>query len=81
MWGGRLPFLPSDDAEVVVFDLCPIDDIPPRLDVVRTAILVLEVVGMLSNINAQNWDHTPRRQLVLIFGLQDDQTSVRGTDV
>ena len=34
-------------------DLVPVDDVPPRLEVVRALVLVLEVVGVLPDVVAQ----------------------------
>lgn len=42
---------------VVLDDLVPVDDIPPGVYVVRTSVLVLQVVGVLPNVQAQDWHH------------------------
>jgi len=34
-------------------DLVPVDYVPPRVDVVGTAVLVLQVVGVLPHVDAQ----------------------------
>ena len=53
-------------------DLVPIHHFPPRREVVGTAILVFEVVGMLPDIAAQNWGfaaaHSWHQGVVLIGG-------------
>src|SRR3954468_11626530 len=38
---------------VALGDLVPVDDVPPRLEVVGTLVLVLEVVGVLPDVVAQ----------------------------
>src|SRR5580704_2418950 len=34
-------------------DLAPVDDVPPRVDVVRASVLILQVVGVLPHVDAQ----------------------------
>ena len=41
----------------------PIDDVPPGLDVVATEVLILQIVGMLPNIQAQNSLAVSREQV------------------
>src|SRR4051794_34284145 len=38
---------------VALGDLVPVDDVPPRLEVIRALVLVLEVVGVLPDVVAQ----------------------------
>ena len=40
-------------------DLVPVDDVPPRGEVVRAAVLVVEVVGVLPDVDAE--ERTSRR--------------------
>lgn len=42
--------------DIVLTDLNPVDDIEEVADPAGTHILVLQVVGMLPDINTQNWD-------------------------
>merc|ERR1719382_738409 len=51
--GGRLP---SKRVIVPSVDLIPVHHVPPRLDVIRAPILVLEVIRMLPDIDAQDGD-------------------------
>src|SRR3954451_20448742 len=38
---------------VALADLVPVHDVPPRLEVVRALVLVLEVVGVLPDVDAE----------------------------
>ena len=42
-------------------DLGPVDDVPPRVDVVGAAVLVLQVVGVLPHVDAQQRSLAGRR--------------------
>jgi hypothetical protein len=42
-----------DDPGVKLADLRPVDHVPPRVDVVGTAVLVLDVVGVLPDVYAE----------------------------
>mmetsp|Transcript_25560 Transcript_25560/g.71440 ORF Transcript_25560/g.71440 Transcript_25560/m.71440 type:complete len:306 (+) Transcript_25560:325-1242(+) len=46
-----------DDVGEVLVDLVPVDNVPPVGHVLWSAVLVFEVVGMLPNVNSQNWEH------------------------
>ena len=35
-------------------DLVPVDDIPPGIEILGTAVLVLQIVGMLPHVVAEN---------------------------
>ena len=41
----------------VLTDLVPVDHVPPVADVLGPAVLVLEVVGMLPNVKAEDGEH------------------------
>jgi very-short-patch-repair endonuclease len=43
----------SRRVRVAAGDLFPVDDVPERVDVVRATVLVLEVVGVLPDVDAQ----------------------------
>mmetsp|Transcript_14257 Transcript_14257/g.35930 ORF Transcript_14257/g.35930 Transcript_14257/m.35930 type:complete len:255 (-) Transcript_14257:209-973(-) len=49
---------------VSLFDVLPVDDLPDGLDVVWPHVLVLEVVGVLPNIDSQQRHSTGERVLV-----------------
>ena len=49
-------------------DLVPVDDVPERVDVVRTPVLVLEVVGVLPDVDAQQGGLAVRDRAVLVGG-------------
>src|SRR5712692_3338916 len=52
-WRGFLPFLPARSAKALV-DLRPVDDVPPGVDVVGTAVLILQIVGVLPHVDAEH---------------------------
>jgi len=41
---------------IIGIDLFPVDDGPKRVDVLGTSVLILEVVGVLPHVQAQNRD-------------------------
>src|SRR5436853_1926023 len=46
--------------------LVPVDDVPPRLEVVRALVLVLEVVGVLPDVDADQRRLARRDRRVLV---------------
>mmetsp|Transcript_918 Transcript_918/g.1904 ORF Transcript_918/g.1904 Transcript_918/m.1904 type:complete len:210 (-) Transcript_918:257-886(-) len=62
--GGRL---------VVLGHFRPVDDLPPGGDVLRPAVLILEVVGMLPHVNAHDRDEpiAVHERVVLVGGGHD----------
>src|SRR5215813_1934868 len=57
------PICPSAQAPV---DLFPIDDVPPRVDVVRAAVLVLQIVRMLPDVEAEDRLLAVHHRIVLV---------------
>src|SRR4051812_32904023 len=51
--------------------LGPVDDVPPRVDVVRALVLVLEVVGVLPDVDAQQRHQAVAQGRVLVRGARD----------
>jgi hypothetical protein len=45
----------SGSGREALCDALPVDHVPPRLDVVRAAVLVVEVVGVLPHVDAEQW--------------------------
>src|SRR3989344_1582955 len=39
---------------IVFFNFIPINHMPPRLNIIRTAIFILKIIGMLPDIKAHN---------------------------
>src|ERR1039457_1615428 len=58
------------DAEALVY-LSPVDYVPPRGEVIGAAVLVLEVVGVLPNVVAEDGVETLAQRRVLIRGGDD----------
>ena len=56
-------------------DAVPVDDVPARVEVVRAAVLVLEVVGVLPDVDAEQRRLAGRDGVVLI-GRRDDGEAV-----
>src|SRR3982750_1775828 len=54
-------------------NLRPIHDVPPRLDVIRPAVLVLEVVRVLPHVEAKDWGLAFHQRIVLIRRARDRQ--------
>ncbi len=49
-----------------VGDLGPVDDVPPRVDVVRAPVLVLQVVGVLPHVDAEQRRLAVAERVVLV---------------
>src|SRR6266576_672664 len=49
----------------------PVDDVPPGLEVVGPAVLVLQVVGVLPDVDAEQWGVGLRDRRVLVSGRVD----------
>src|SRR5437016_8412147 len=56
-----------------LIDLRPIDHVPPRVDVVRPAILVLQVVGVLPDVDAEDRVLAVHQRTVLVRGALDGE--------
>src|SRR5687767_8937287 len=65
---GSAPGDPLLGCVVAARDLRPVDDVPPGGDVVRPAVLVLQVVGVLPDVDAEDRGHPVRERSVLIGG-------------
>src|ERR1019366_3316709 len=53
---------------IALVDLGPVDDVPPGLEVLGAAVLILEVVGVLPDVVAHDRRHALRDRAVLIGG-------------
>src|SRR5258708_32844347 len=56
----------------------PVDDVPPRGEVVGPAVLVLQIVGMFPDIDAENRLFAFHHPAVLVRGALDVQLAARG---
>jgi hypothetical protein len=71
---------------IVCCDLSPVDHVPDGLEVVRTAVLVVQIVGVFPDINAQDWrafatgDGLAHERAVLVGGGGDAQLLVGADD-
>src|SRR5262245_32520304 len=70
-WVGRLalpafPAYPSSRAAKALADLGSVTDVPPRVDVVRPAVLVLQIVGVLPDVDAEDGLLAVHERAVLI---------------
>src|SRR5688572_10287814 len=54
-------------------DRVPVDDVPPRREVVGTAVLVLQVVGVLPHVDAEDRLLPFHHRIVLVRRALDDQ--------
>ena len=55
----------------------PVDDVPPRVDVVRALVLVLEVVRVLPDVDAEQRRRARRDRVVLVGGADDREPASR----
>ena len=62
---GAISLLPSF---IKLFHLAPVDHVEERGDVVRAAVLVVQVVGMLPDVEAQDWQVPMQEGAVLVGG-------------
>src|SRR5437764_9676198 len=60
---------------VILADLGPVDHVPPRRDVLRPAVLVLEVVGMFPDVEAEDRRAPLHERAVLVGRGLDAQRS------
>ena len=71
VWSHKRRMPPSGDGGEALGDRAPIDDVPPRVDVVRSAVLVMQVVGVLPDVDAEQRRLAGRYRVVLIGGPDD----------
>src|SRR3954468_9217235 len=60
----RRPYHQSES--VVLRDFVPVHHVPPRLDVVRTAVLVVEIIRVFPDIDAEEWCVPFHQRAVLV---------------
>lgn len=58
-------------------DLLPVDDIPPRGDIIRTAVLVVEIVRMFPDIETENRDFAFGKRGILIGSAHDREARLQ----
>src|SRR5208282_4061847 len=63
-----------------LFDFSPVDDIPPRADVISPPILVLQVVGVLPNVEPQHREFPFHNRAVLVGGRVDIKLAALGDE-
>src|SRR5829696_18882 len=63
----------SGDGAVPLRDLAPVDDVPPRVDVVGALVLVLQVVRVLPDVDADQRRLAGRERRVLVRRADDRQ--------
>src|SRR6266566_2068755 len=54
-------------------NLVPVDNIPPGIEVLRTAVLIFEVIGMLPHVVTQDRIETVRQGVILVGGGNDSE--------
>src|SRR6187200_1138278 len=64
---------PFDSAGVVLGDGRPADDVPPAVEVLLAAVLVLEVVGVLPDVDAENRRIAVHERRVLVRSRDDGE--------
>src|ERR1700748_866909 len=65
---------------VILRHLGPVYDVPPGFDVVRTSILIIEVVGVLPNVHAEDRFGAVHQRTVLVRRRDDFQFAVLTLD-
>ena len=82
VWGIACPHLALLHLGVALASELPVDDAPVRLDVVWAAVLVLQIVSVLPDIEANDWSSLSARNLlahqwrVLVRGRHDLERAV-----
>ena len=61
-------------------DFGPVDDVPEGLDVVGAAVLVVEVVGVFPDVEAEDWGFAFGQRGVLVGGAFDGQLALVGDE-
>src|SRR3981189_2889742 len=61
---------------IALGDLAPVHGIPPRLEVIRTAVLVVEIIGMLPDVIAEQCTLAVHDRLVLVGADLDRELAV-----
>src|SRR5690606_18253714 len=75
---GRRVWILAPGAPEALRDVFPVDDVEKVLDVLRTLVLILQVVGVLPDVEDEQGYHTPLGQVLVLFGLEDNQAVVVG---
>src|SRR5208283_5368524 len=57
-------------------DFCPVDDVPPGGEVVGAAVVVLQVVGVLPDVVAEDGIEALRQRGILVGGGHDFELAV-----
>src|SRR5699024_7947682 len=57
-------------------DFIPVNNIPECLEVFRTFVLILQIVSVLPDINAEDWSFTFRYRVVLVRSRNDFKFTV-----
>src|SRR5437762_7922654 len=58
---------------VAFCDYIPVNDIPPSSEIIRTTVLIFEIVGMFPHIIAQNREVAIRKRIILIGSASDGE--------
>src|SRR4029453_666979 len=64
----------------VLRDLVPVNDVPPRFQVVRAAVLIVEVVRVLPDVDAEDRRLPIHERAVLVGGTQDLELALRSDE-
>src|SRR5262249_56234653 len=64
--GARQPCLTRQTSAEALVDLCPVHDVPPRVDVVGAAVLVLQVIRVLPDVDAEHRRLAVHHRIVLV---------------
>src|SRR5215216_265776 len=70
--------LPGLRGGVALADLLPVDHVPPGLEVVRPAVLVLEIIGVLPHVVAEERALAVHQRRVLVRLRDERELAVRG---
>ena len=65
--------MPILSAFVATCNIIPVDDVGEGFQVIWTAILVLQIVGVLPDIAYQKRSHDPLGQILMLLGCKDAQ--------
>ena len=56
---------------IIFSDRVPVYDIPPRFDVIGPAVLIIQVIGVFPNVEAEKWCISVHERTVLVRGGYD----------
>ena len=60
----------------MLVDDLPVDELPEGSEMVGTAILIIHIVGMLPNVEGEQWSETASDRVLCVQFLCDDEFAI-----